>query len=360
MNLHGLPHTHLKRTRMPIPPQAQIQIIFYQKDLRKQAREGWLLFVIIIVMNLFAILLTILGLSLFEIITSIDNAIINAEVLSTMGKKARRWFLTWGIFFAVFAIRGLLPLLIVFAANPSLGIVGAGSATFSNDPRIKEAIEASSPILLVAGGVFLIFLFLHWLFIEPKNFGLRPEKFFQEQGAWFYATASILLTTIVWFAVQRSDLLAFGAVVGSSSFFIIHGFRSYAEEQEKKLLAGGISDIAKVAYLEVLDATFSIDGVVGAFAFTFSVPLILIGNGIGALILRQFTVSNIERIKKYKYLKNGAMYSILVLGIIMLLDSFGYHIPEWVSPISTFSTVGYFFWKSRVDFRTIEQAFETK
>ena len=110
-----------------------------------------------------------------------------------------------------------------------------------------------------------------------------------------------------------------------------------------------MSDIGKIAYLEVLDSTFSIDGVVGAFAFTFSIPLILLGNGLGALVLRKLTVSNIERIKKYKYLKNGAMYSILFLGAIMILDSFGFSIPPWLSPIITFGTVGYFFLKSRTE-----------
>ncbi len=297
-------------------------------------------------MEIWFIILTIAGLSLFEIITSIDNAIINAEVLSTMGKRARRWFLLWGFLLAVFLVRGLLPLIIVWAANPSLGITGAFTATFSNDESVVAAIEQSSPILLLGGGIFLIFLFLHWLFLEPKNYGLRGERFFERQGAWFYALISIVLTTIVWFALKENQLLAFGAVVGSTSFFIIHGFRHYAEEQEKKLLGGGISDIAKVAYLEVLDATFSIDGVIGAFAFTFSVPLILLGNGLGALVLRKLTVSNIERIKKYKYLKNGAMYSILFLGIIMIGDGFGLHIAPWVSPIITFGTVGYFFYLS--------------
>ncbi len=93
--------------------------------------------------------------------------------------------------------------------------------------------------------------------------------------------------------------------------------------------------------------TFSIDGVLGSFAFTFFVPLILIGNGLGVLVLRQITVSNIERIKKYIYIKNGAMYSILFLGLIMTLDSFGWQIPFWLSPIITFGIVGYFFLKSR-------------
>lgn len=99
-------------------------------------------------------------------------------------------------------------------------------------------------------------------------------------------------------------------------------------------------------YLEVIDATFSIDGVLGAFAFTFSIPLILLGNGVGAFVVREFTIRNIGNIRKYKYLKNGAMYSIFALGTIMLLDSFGVHIPSWVSPVVTFGVVGYFFFRS--------------
>ena len=107
-----------------------------------------------------------------------------------------------------------------------------------------------------------------------------------------------------------------------------------------------MSDLSKIFYLEVIDATFSVDGILGAFAFTFVLPLILVGNGIGALVVRQLTISNIERVKKYKYLKNGAMYSILALGVVMLLHSFGAHIPEWSTPVLTFAIIGYFFWKS--------------
>ncbi|GIW61737.1 MAG: hypothetical protein KatS3mg089_0589 [Patescibacteria group bacterium] len=309
-------------------------------------------------MEIFTILLIIFGLSLFEVITSIDNAVINAEVLSGMSKKAQRWFLLWGFLFAVFIVRGFLPFVIIFLANPQLGPIGVLGAAFNNDPHVAEAIEQSAPFLLLGGGVFLTFLFFHWLFLEPKNFGLRGERFFQAQGAWFFAVVSILLTIIVWLALNTHPMLAFSAVVGSTAFFIIHGFRQFAEEQEKKLISGNMSDISKIAYLEVLDSTFSIDGVIGAFAFTFSVPFILIGNGLGALVLRKLTVSNIERIKRYKYLKNGAMYSILFLGIIMILDSFGAHIPHWLSPVITFGTVGYFFHKSRLDMEKIQEALE--
>jgi hypothetical protein len=297
-------------------------------------------------MDWLSIFLTIAGLCLFETISSIDNAIINAEVLSTMQPKARKWFLLWGLLIAVFLLRGLLPWAIVWVAVPSLGPIGALTATFSNDPHVIEAIERAAPILLAGGGTFLVFLFFHWLFLEPKHFGLRGERFFQRQGVWFFAVVSILLTVIVWFALQRHPMMAFGAVVGSTAFFITHGFKENAAQAEKQLMQEGLSDISKIFYLEVIDATFSIDGVLGAFAFTLSVPLILVGNGLGAFVVRELTIGNIERVKQYIYLKNGAMYSILFLGLIMLLDSFGFHIPSWVSPVITFGVVGFFFFKS--------------
>lgn len=297
-------------------------------------------------MDLITIILIVAGLCLFETVSSIDNAIINAEVLSTMQQKARRWFLLWGLLFAVFAIRGLLPWLIVWAATPSLGPIGALTATFSSDPEVVRAIEESAPILLIGGGTFLIFLFFHWLFLEPKHYGLKGEKFFLAQGVWFFAVVSILLAGIVWFALQRNSMMAFGAVVGSTAFFITHGFKQNAEQSERTLITKDLSDVSKIFYLEVIDATFSIDGVLGAFAFTLSVPLILIGNGLGAVVVRQMTISNIDRIKRYLYLKNGAMYSILVLGVIMLLDSFGFEIPAWLSPVVTFAVIGFFFYKS--------------
>ncbi len=297
-------------------------------------------------MSIFSMILTVSGLALFETISSIDNAIINAEVLSTMQEKARRWFLLWGLIFAVFLVRGLLPWTIVWATMPGLGPIGALTATFSSDPQVQRSIEQSAPILLIGGGTFLILLFLHWIFLEEKNYGLRIEPKFKKYGIWFFAVASIVLALIVWYAIRRHPMMAFSAVVGSTAFFITHGFKQNAEEGERNLKDRAMSDVSKILYLEVIDMTFSIDGVLGAFAFTLSVPLILLGNGIGAFVVREFTVGNIDRIRKYPYLKNGAMYSILALGLIMVLDSFGVHIPSWVSPVITFAVVGFFFWKS--------------
>jgi hypothetical protein len=332
-------------------------------------------------MDIGSVILIILGLTLFEVVSSIDNAVINAEVLSTMGEKARKWFLLWGMLFAVLVVRGVLPFLIVWSTLPELGPIGAITATFSSDPIVIDAIETSAPILLVGGGIFLIFLFFHWLFLEPKSFGLKHERFFQEQGIWFYAVVSILLAVIVYAALQAEPLMAFGAVLGSTAFFITHGFKQNAEAHEQQLLAlsrepsgntpavnsghhlpadrqahpgvkgdgHSLSDLSKILYLEIIDATFSIDGVLGAFAFTLSVPLILLGNGIGALVVRQLTVGNIDRIKRYKFLKNGAMYSMLGLGTVMLADSFGAAIPEWISPVGTFLVIGWFYRKSLLE-----------
>ena len=305
-------------------------------------RELWYIYA----MDIFSLVLIVAGLALFEIINSIDNAIINAEVLTTMSKRGRRWFLLWGILFAVFVVRGVLPWLIIWATVPSLGPWGALTATFGSDPLALAALEASSPILLMGAGVFLVFLFFHWLFMEPKSYGLYGERFFHSLGVWFYTVASLLLVAIVWFALKENPLVAFGAVVGSTAFFITHGFKQNAEQSEKHLMKEGASDTAKIFYLEVVDTTFSIDGVLGAFAFTLSIPLILLGNGLGAIVVRQLTIKGIGHIKKYVFLKNGAMYSVLFLGTIMILDGFGAHIPSYLSPIVTFGVVGFFFLKS--------------
>jgi hypothetical protein len=293
-------------------------------------------------------ILIVIGLCLFETITSLDNAVINAEVLSSMSAKAKRWFLSWGLIFAVFIIRGLLPFIIMWISNPNLGLTQLFHILFSQSPEVMKAVEESAPLLLIGGGTFLIFLFFHWLFLEPKNFGLKGELFFHRQGIWFYAVVSVLLTSFVCFSVQINPLMAIGAVIGSTAFFITHGFKENAAQMEERMLEGKtkMTDLSKILYLEVIDATFSVDGVLGAFAFTMSVPLILIGNGLGAFVIRGLTIKSIDKIKKLKYLKNGAMYSIFILGVLMVSESFGFKVPSLVSPISTLIVIGFFFYKS--------------
>ena len=304
------------------------------------------------------IILITLGLCAFEVISSIDNAVVNADVLHTMkNKKAIKFFLTWGIFFAIFVVRGLLPFAIFYFANADLGIAGAFNAMWSGDPAIMEAIESSAPLLLIGGGMFLLLLFVHWLFMEDKNFGLPHEEPILKFGSvWFYSFASCLLPAAIIILNKiaepsRAIMLILAATIGYCVFFITEGFKDNAELMEERLVESGnggmgMSDWSKVLFLEVIDMTFSFDGVIGAFAFTMSVPLILLGNGLGAIVIRQLTIGNLERIKSYSYLKNGAMYSIGFLGTFMILEALGVHMPSWASPTITFFCIGYFLMKS--------------
>jgi len=305
-------------------------------------------------MSILNAIIIIFGLALFEIISSIDNAVVNADVLGTMSPKGRRWFLVYGIFAAVFVVRGLLPLVIVWLANPSLGLVNAFTATFSSNAAIREAVERSKPILLAGGGIYLVYLFCYWLFVEPKDYAFQLECHIHRRFSfWFYAAASVILLAAVWAMMKIGPLVAFGAVVGSTAFFITNGFKHNAEAAECALQAKPyLSDLNKILYLELLDATFSIDGVLGAFAFTVSVPLIILGNGLGAYVVRWFTVRGLETIKKYRYLKNGAMYSIGLLGLIMIGECLSVHLPIWTPTATTFAVVGLFFWLSHRELRT--------
>ncbi len=295
---------------------------------------------------MFTLITTILGLCLFEIISSVDNAVVNAHILKTMPEKYRKIFLFWGLLFAVFVVRGLLPFVIVWIANPDLGIMQVVTATFSNSPEVKEYIEMSKPLLLIGGGVYLFLVFLSWLFLEEKKYAFLVEGFIHRQGAWFYAFASVITTAVVYFSLQVNPAMALASTIGVSAFFITDGFKKNAEASEKKLMSSSMSAWSKILYLEVLDASFSIDGVIGAFAFTVSVPLIIIGNGLGAFVVREFTIRGIDLISKFEFLKNGAMYAIGLLGGIMMLESFGHEFPFWLAPLNMFVLLGIFLFLS--------------
>ncbi|MEK7073110.1 MAG: DUF475 domain-containing protein [Patescibacteria group bacterium] len=280
-------------------------------------------------------IVVILGLVVFEVISSIDNAIVNASVLKTMPEKYRKFFLFWGLLLAVFVVRGVLPFLIVWLANTNIPLPELMRLVFTEPDKVSAALEHSKPLLLLAGGVYLVFVFLGWLFLEEKKYAFFVEHFIHRQSVWFYAFASIFITTVIALAVRENPILALSASIGATAFFVTDGFRRNAEEVEKKLQGAHLSAWSKLLYLEVLDASFSIDGVIGAFAFTLSVVLILIGNGIGALVVREVTVRGIDIISKFAYLKNGAMYSIGMLGGLMVLESFGREFGFWVAPLNT-------------------------
>jgi hypothetical protein len=240
-----------------------------------------------------------------------------------------------------------LPFIIVWMTNPDFSILQVVGAAFSGDASVQASLEASKPLLLLGGGIYLFFVSLAWLFLEEKEEAFLVEGFLHRQGAWFYAISSIVTTAVVFFALQENPALALSATIGVSAFFIADGFKKNAESKEKELTSSSsMSAWSKIMYLEALDTSFSIDGVIGAFAFTMSVPIIILGNGLGAFVVREFTIRGLDLISKFKYLKNGAMYSIGMLGAIMILEAFGQEYPFWLAPLNTFLLLGVFLFLS--------------
>ena len=305
---------------------------------------------------------TVLGLAMFEIVNSLDNAVINASVLAGIkDARARRFFVTWGMLLAVGVVRGVLPFIIYYVPNSHLGFKAAMLGFWSGDPQVVQAVTDAAPLLLMTGGLFLVLLFLHWLLAEEKTCGFPYERFLQDQGgAWFFAIATALLVAVCYLIrlyvtpISRALDLMLAAVIGIALFFIADGFKEHAEAAEARLTqepstgSSALSDWSKVLFLEVIDATFSTDGVIGAFAFTMVVPFILIGNGVGAYVVRRLTLSNVDRLCSYSLLKNAALYSVGALGALMVLEGFGLDVPSWVSPLITFLFVGGFLYKSAV------------
>ena len=290
----------------------------------------------------------VVGLIVFEVVNSVDNAIVNASVLRTMSILWRKRFLIIGIFTSVFLVRFILPLIIVWISVPTISGQDLFLAFLGQSDVAAQAIEHQKPIILMFGGVFLLYLYFHWLFLEKKE-PLFIERFLKEKhGVWFFAFAAITLVVIMYLA-RFDPILMLAAAIGSATFFILYGLKETAEANERNMVAGtsGMSDFSKFAYLEVLDTTFSFDGVIGAFAFTINLFLILIGIGVGAIVVRELTIKGIDSIAKYKYLKNGALTSIGFLGLFMLIESFNVELPSYIPIIVTFLLIGIAFYLSR-------------
>ncbi len=299
----------------------------------------------------------VIGLIVFEVVNSVDNAIVNASILKTMSILWRKRFLLIGIITSVFLVRFILPLIIVWVSVPTISGADLFLAFVGQSDVAANAIEMQKPLILMFGGVFLLYLYMHWLFLEQKE-PLFIERFLkQKHGVWFFAFAAIVLV-IVMYLSRASPMMMLAAAIGSATFFILYGLKQTAEESERNLVAGakGMSDLSKFVYLEVLDMTFSFDGVIGAFAFTINLILILIGIGIGAIVVRELTIKGIDTISKYKYLKNGALTSIGFLGLFMMIEAFNIELPSFVPVLITFLLVGIAFYLSRRALRTTRAA----
>jgi hypothetical protein len=254
-------------------------------------------------------------LAILEISLSFDNAVVNAKVLRTMPPIWQRLFLTVGILIAVVGVRMILPVVLVTL----FGGIGVGEVVHLvlHDPvRYGELLTSIHPEIAAFGGVFLLMLFLDYIFGTHANLWLRPievplRRLGQlERAEVVIALAALVAATLAAPAHDHVRMLLAG-IVGLALYVGIKGLGDYFEHQETAAIG-----LMSFIYLEVLDASFSLDGVLGAFAITSNVLVIMTGLGIGALWVRSMTMhlAQTDTLARFRFLEHGAHYAIGVLA----------------------------------------------
>ena len=284
-----------------------------------------------------------LVLLLLEISLSFDNAIVNARVLDRMTPGQQKFFLTWGLVIPVFGVRFLGPLVMVALAG-QVGLGEALDAALHHPDHYRELLEIAEPRILAFGGMFLLMVFLHYFFDDAKtlHWWTSLEKRLSAAGrieALEVAVALIVLLVLVAIAPaqMRGDLMVcgvLGVVLQLLATSLADAFGDEAAAGARVAAGGGL---ASLLYLELLDASFSLDGTIGAFAITQNIILIMVGLGLGALFIRSLTLllTRERALDELIYLEHGAHYAIGALGLLMLagipLGAHHLHLPEWLS-----------------------------
>jgi uncharacterized protein len=299
-----------------------------------------------------ALFITII-LIIVEMTFSFDNAIINAKILERMSRFWQTIFLTIGIFIAIFGMRVIFPILIVsITADLSWRVV---LDLALNDPdQYAHYLEDAHPTISAFGGAFLLMLAFHFFFTDERDtMWIRRIESKMKQlrhWAWPAAVTSILLFGLALIPINshaKQTLIAGG--LGTLTYLALHGLIEWMEKYQginPKSVATGIKQTGMAAfisfmYLEVLDASFSFDGVIGAFAITSNVILIAIGLGVGAIWVRSMTVFMVRRgtLNNFVYLEHGAHYTVFVLAVIMLISAL-FHIPELIPGLAGIGIIG--------------------
>lgn len=282
-----------------------------------------------------------------EITFSFENAIINAKVLAKLSKFWQNMFLTVGIVIAIFGMRIVFPIVIVMITT-GLGWGQVVNLAFSNPEEYSNALDIAHPQIAAFGGAFLLMLALHFFFDDEREvlWIKRIEKWFQRNTTnWAPAVISLLIISILSLLPFNSHHLDtfIAGVIGIATYsvlqIVIHLFERLKARSDRKqssstrlLKQTGIVAFTSFIYLEILDASFSFDSVVGAFAITTDVVLIAAGLGVGAVWVRSLTVFMVRRgtLNSYRYLEHGAHYTVLVLAAVLLAGIF-LHVPEIVA-----------------------------
>ncbi|MEU5992675.1 DUF475 domain-containing protein [Spirillospora sp. NPDC047418] len=298
-------------------------------------------------------------LAILEISLSFDNAVVNAKVLDRMSPFWQKIFLTVGIAIAVFGMRLVFPLLIV-GITAKLGPVEAFDLALNDQHRYHELMNGAYPMIAAFGGMFLMMLFLNFVFEERAEKWLpwleRPLARIGKLDQLAVVVAGGSLALVAWLTAEDPGNVMIAGVLGMVTYILVNGLgelfsEASGDDEEDEdgdgeeraaapaksgpsslALATGKAGFFLFLYLEVLDASFSFDGVIGAFAISTDPIVIALGLGIGAMYIRSLTVFLVRKgtLHEYVYLEHGAHWAIGALATCMLI-SIGHHVPEWIT-----------------------------
>lgn len=284
----------------------------------------------------------VLVLSILEVSLSFDNAVINAIKLEKMNEKWRRRFLTWGVAIAVFGMRFLFPVLVV-SIFAQVGLIEVVKIAFTDSAKYAHYLHQTHSPIVAFGGSFLLMLFLSYFFDDEKevhwikDLEKNLKLFGRINGAETIIALLTLFVVQVHVNLEQRLFVVLSGIAGVVIYLLIDGITQWLEQKEEestKLFVTTVKGAGLIGflYLELIDASFSLDGVLGAFALSKDILIITIGLSIGAMFVRSLTIMLVEKktLGKFVYLEHGAHWAIGALAIIMLVSSF-HQVPEVIT-----------------------------
>lgn len=292
-------------------------------------------------------------LAVLEISLSFDNAIVNANKLKEMTPVWQRRFLTWGILIAVFGMRIVFPLAIVVIAA-GIGPIAAIKLAIAEPQEYARIMHDAHLSIAAFGGTFLMMVGLSYFFDEHKDIHWvhaiesRVSKFASIKGV--EITFVLVVLTGFSFLLPEGDgrqTFVNSAIYGLVTFLLVEILGNVLDRRQETISTAAKGGFGAFLYLEVLDASFSFDGVIGAFALSQNLFVIAIGLGIGAMYVRSMTLMLVEKetLTEYRYLEHGAFYAILILSVVMYAQTL-VHIPEVITGLGGAALIGLAFWSS--------------
>jgi hypothetical protein len=294
-------------------------------------------------------------LGVMEVSLSFDNAVVNASVLKDWNAFWQKLFLTVGILVAVFGMRLIFPLAIVAVAT-GLDVASVWTMAIKTPQEYSRHLTDVHAEVAAFGGAFLLLVFLNFMFDEDKD--IHWLEWIEERANRLGAESLSVLLALVAVGIcvelvpeERRYSVLYAGGAGIAIYLAVGWLSGLLEEDPEKAKALGQTvqrgSLGGFLYLEVLDASFSFDGVIGAFAITSDVVIIMLGLAIGAMYVRSMTVYLVHKgtLDEFIYLEHGAHWAIGILAVIMFA-SVEYHIPEWFTGLSGVAFIVVSLWSS--------------